>query len=691
MESARSRLRGPCCVSRRHRAGAKRHVVPAVCSLWLLGLAAWSLAAQTAGSIVTHAIPIARAVIDAQQNVYMDGGGGCSGGGFGTPPICSPISIVKADATGKVIYSAMLGTGNSAASVDFAVDPAGEVYVLGSSTAPLVTSSNAALPAVPHGGPFAAKLSADGSTFLYLTYLPAAVATPAAIRLDAQGNAYIAGVNAASQPLVVKLNAAGSAFLYTTVVAGTAAPNSMPSLAVDGAGNAVITGQTDAADFPVTAGVLQPTLAGSQDTFVTKLDTAGNIVFSTYLGASAGAYAGPIQIDNAGSIYVGGGAGPGFPTTPGVYQPAAVVPLWSTGSTGFVAKIKPDGSAITWATYLPSNGVTNLAVSSTGEVYLASTAGVGVPMTASAPQPCSGGDQNVVIVHLSANGALLDATYFGNDQYDGPGGLTLPGDGSVLVTASLGNAGVQLAQIRFGQPGWAAPACMSPDVVNAATLVSQMRVAPGEFVTLTGFGIGPANGVSYQPGPQGQAPLTLGGVTVSFNGIAAPLIYAQSRQVNAQIPFEAAGASISVTLSYGGATFGPFATVSSIGMPGIFRLQAGVSTQAAAFNQDGSLNGPSNPAAAGSVVSFYGTGFGPLSPPCATGALNPPIAVPLLNSAQIGINSPPKIEYVGSAPTLLCGIVQINMQVPAGSGATTYSIVPGIGVWDQVSSTIYVQ
>jgi uncharacterized protein (TIGR03437 family) len=426
------------------------------------------------------------------------------------------------------------------------------------------------------------------------------------------------------------------------------------------------------------------------------LDNVGNIVFSTYLGQTGDAYVEPMQIDSTGSIYVGGSTGPGFPATPGTYQPVAIVPLWSAGRAGFVAKIASDGSAITWATYVPSNGIGNLAFGSSGDVYLATGAGVGFPMTASAPQPCIGGDYNVVVVHLDANGGLLDATYFGNDQADGTLGLTVPGDGSVLVAAGLGNAGTQLAQIRFGQPGWTAPPCMSPAVVNAATFVSEMRVAPGEFVTLTGFGIGPVTGVSYQPGPQGQAPLTVGGVTVSFNGIPAPLLYVQSRQVNAQIPFEVTGASVSVTLSYGGATFGPFSTVSSIGMPGIFRLQPGVSTQAAAFNQDGSLNGPSNPAAPGSVVSFYGTGFGPLSPPCATGALNPPVAVPLLNSGvEMAVNSPPTIEYIGGAPTLLCGIVQINMQAPTNSGATSspfsYSIEPGFGVWDLVGSTVWVQ
>lgn len=588
----------------------------------------------------------------------------------------------------------MLGGANSDSAVDWTVDAAGNLYLVGTSYSALPTTANAALPASPAGGPFAAKLRADGSTFLYLTYLPAAMAAPAAIRVDARGNAYLSGLNSGSQPVVTELSGDGSAFLYTTVLNGTAANSPAPVLAVDGAGNVAITGQADSPNFPVTAGVAQPLSAGSQNAFITKLDSAGNIVFSTYLGGNGGASSETIRMDSAGDIYIGGSAGAGFPTTAGAYEPTAVVPLWSAGGNGFVAKLKGDGTAIMWATYLELNGVPYLAVNSAGEVYLASGAGAVLVMTASAPQPCFGGNGDVVVMHLDAHGDLLDATYFGADQADGGGGMTLPGDGLVLVTASMGNGGVVLAQIRFGGPGWSAPACMSPDVVNAATFVSQMVAAPGEFVSLTGFGIGPEIGVSYQPGAQGQAPFTLGGVQVSFNGVAAPLLYVQSRQVNTQIPFEAIGDTISVTLTYNGATFGPFSMQARLGMPGIFRLQPGVSTQAAAFNQDNTVNGAANPAAPGSVVYFYATGFGPLSPPCVTGTLNPDGPAPLLYAA-VGINGvnaqSPALPYIGGAPTMLCGIVQINMQVPLDAGPGPFPMAPAFATQSMVGSTIVVQ
>jgi uncharacterized protein (TIGR03437 family) len=270
----------------------------------------------------------------------------------------------------------------------------------------------------------------------------------------------------------------------------------------------------------------------------------------------------------------------------------------------------------------------------------------------------------------------------------------LASDGSVLLAALTGDQGAVLARIRFGGPGWSAPACLSPDVVNAATLLSD-GVAPGEFVTLTGWGIGPENGVVYQSGPQGQAPLALGGVRVLFDGQPAPVIYAQSRQVNALVPFEIGGSTTAVSLEYNGVTFGPFSMPVNFANPGIFRLHPGVSTQAAAFNQDGTVNGPSNPASPGSVVSIYGTGFGPTNPPCATGGLNAPGPVNLaLDGVVVGNGA--LAQYAGGGPTLLCGVVQINLVIPVQAPPGPFllpirALMAGHSVTSQVGATIVVK
>jgi uncharacterized protein (TIGR03437 family) len=86
------------------------------------------------------------------------------------------------------------------------------------------------------------------------------------------------------------------------------------------------------------------------------------------------------------------------------------------------------------------------------------------------------------------------------------------------------------------------------------------------------------------------------------------------------------------------------------------------------------------------VVAFFGTGYGPLVPPCSTGGLNPPGPVPLYwSGSPIGY----PVEYAGSAPTLLCGIEQFNFRVPLtappGPLLLTPYINPGYG------STIFIR
>jgi uncharacterized protein (TIGR03437 family) len=98
------------------------------------------------------------------------------------------------------------------------------------------------------------------------------------------------------------------------------------------------------------------------------------------------------------------------------------------------------------------------------------------------------------------------------------------------------------------------------------------------------------------------------------------------------------------------------------------------------MNQDFTTNGPSNPAALGSIVSLWGTGLGTLNPPCATGALNPDAAVDLATGlgvifwdSQQQRNYP---LYVGSAPTLACGVEQINLQLPIDLQPGAYQLFP---------------
>jgi uncharacterized protein (TIGR03437 family) len=517
--------------------------------------------------------------------------------------------------------------------------------------------------------------------------LPDTAATVSAVAVDGQGNAYVAGQTGTAHAYITKLNADGSAFLYNVTLDGINS-ESATSVVADAVGNAIAAGWTSSKDFPVSPGVVQTQLAGAQNVFVAKLDAGGHIVLSTYLGGSGADTPHTVQIDSAENIYVAGQTTSlDFPTTPGSFQPAPIVPMWNNASPGgFIARLTATGSALVYSSYVmsldsPASGVSLLAVTASGEAYLAGSTGAGFPVTESAPQICFGGATDVFVAHLDPGGILLDATYIGGPLDDTVQNLAVANDGSVLLVGypAESTGMFTFSRIRFGGPGSSAPACLSPDALNAATLHSEGgpgAVSPGEFITLTGFGIGPKDGVAYQPDVQGQPPRQLAGVQVFFDGLPAPLLYAQSRQINALAPFELSGkTSTNILVQYNGVPVGPVTVPVLFGEPGIFRLQPGVSSQAAALNQDGTVNGPSNAASRGSVVTFWGTGFGPTGPPCATGGFNAPGPVNLAPGMSVQLNdyesfgefrtgrSNPAL-YAGSAPTLLCGVVQINMLVP---------------------------
>lgn len=131
---------------------------------------------------------------------------------------------------------------------------------------------------------------------------------------------------------------------------------------IDADGSIIMVGGTTADDFPTTAGAYDETwntggnqigAAGQSDAFVAKFDPAGDLVWSTVLGGPNYDRAYAIEVDDAGDIYVGGRAGPGFPTTNGSFQPdfAGGDPGFYGQQNGFIAKLSADGSTLVWSSY----------------------------------------------------------------------------------------------------------------------------------------------------------------------------------------------------------------------------------------------------------------------------------------------------------------------------------------------------
>src|SRR5579863_2556057 len=146
----------------------------------------------------------------------------------------------------------------------------------------------------------------------------------------------------------------------------------LAGLAADAQGNIYLAGTTQSPNFHLKAAV-QNHFAGGSDVFVTKLDAAGNIVYSTYFGGSGVDVATAMTVDAQGNVYVTGiTASTDFPTTPGAYS-SSVPPLSGAGAfISFLFKLNRDGST-GYATYFTNSQTSPnaIAVDSAGSAYLA--------------------------------------------------------------------------------------------------------------------------------------------------------------------------------------------------------------------------------------------------------------------------------------------------------------------------------
>ena len=212
------------------------------------------------------------------------------------------------------------------------------------------------------------------------------------------------------------------------------------------------------------------------------------------------------------------------------------------------------------------------------------------------------------------------------------------------------------------------PVGLAPKIANAASYMVG-GVAPGEIVSIFGTGIGPNPPTGLTIDGAGLVPDALGGVQVLFDTIPAPMLYAGPSQLNLVVPFEVAGKTNStMQIEYQGQVLwsGSLSVVAAA--PAFFTQDASGTGLAAALNQDGSVNSPTNPAASGSIISLFGTGAGQMNPASVDGQLaGSDPARPLQPvSATIG-GVPAQVTYAGPAPGLVFGVLQLNLKIPAGT------------------------
>lgn len=390
------------------------------------------------------------------------------------------------------------------------------------------------------------------------------------------------------------------------------------------------------------------TTTGGDWLSVTPLNRTALIVTASVGNLVKGTYSGRVTVSAPDSA----NKQKSLPVTFSVRDPVPASLLLSTTAMNFSVLVETNNPA-------PQN----LTISNAGEGALnwrvqAFTNDGGSWLTVSTD---GGSGPGAVSVALLAN-SLAPGVYRGVIIVTADGAVNSPGQVTITLT------------VRPPQPTFEARG-----IVNAASF-SPGFVAPGEIISIFGAYLGPRDPVVATLDPATQKlPTTLGGTTITFDGIPAALFFVSSNQVNLQVPYEVGNRTSSrMVVNVAGTPPTETSVSVSPATPGIFTIDG---TRAAALNQNLTLNSPDNPAAVGSVVVLYFTGQGLLDRKVETGALapsSPPFPAPALD---VGVNMDgfnARIAFAGLAPGFV-GLMQVNVEVPRGVRSGQVRVALGVG------------
>lgn len=338
------------------------------------------------------------------------------------------------------------------------VDGSGNTYITGSTlgtgfptTGGLDTSFNGG---TILGDAFVSKFSSSGA-LVYSTFLGGSGDdSGTAIKVDSSGNAYVTGnTNSTDLPgttgldntfgggsgsgdaFFSKLNSSGS-LTFSTYLGGSN-DETAEGIALDSSNNAYVTGTTNGDsgtdNFPVSNARQSTFGGGSNDAFVTKFNSSGGVVYSSYLGGNGSELAGGIAVDSSGNTYVTGG------TTSTNF--AIMSPYQATRKGArdiFVTKLTSSG-ALAYSTYLGGSDEDNasgIAIDSDGNFIVTGT-------TISADFPTKNpyltftdGFEHVFVTKFNSTGKLVYSTYLGGDITDFAGGIAVDAWGNAYVTGN---------------------------------------------------------------------------------------------------------------------------------------------------------------------------------------------------------------------------------------------------------------
>jgi hypothetical protein len=359
-------------------------------------------------------------------------------------------------------YATYIGGSGGDTGFAIAVDSSFDAYIAGVTNSTNFPFTGSAFQTANNGNAdgFITKMNSAGTALLYSTYLGGAGNDAVTALALYSGEVLVTGYTTSSNfPLrapagigttlpyqqiyggntdafISEINATGNILVYSTYLGGSGLDEGQ-GIAVDSSGNAYVTGFTQSANFPVTANALQSTLNGSQNVFITTMNSSGEaLVYSTYLGGSEADTAQAIQIDNASppNMYIAGYTfSSNFPTVSPVQKSLG------GGSDAFVAELNGGGTALTFSTFLGGSGndeAYGLALDGSKNIYVTGgTSSSNFPTTSGVFQPALKGAENAFVAKLNAGGTTLGySTYLGGSTSDQGNAIAVTSAGIAYVT-----------------------------------------------------------------------------------------------------------------------------------------------------------------------------------------------------------------------------------------------------------------
>jgi len=317
--------------------------------------------------------------------------------------------------------------------------------------------------------------------------------------------------------------------------------------------------------------------------------------------------------------------------------PAQNLQVSGTNSVPFTTQLQFDGTANQWLTVSPASGNTpaTLAVSVTPTGFAAGTY-----------------TGRIVITSPNASASV-----------------TVP---VTLVVSSIPNPVINA-------------------VANAANYATG-AVSPGENIVIFGTGVGPAtlaNGVVAN----NAFTTAVGNTRVLFDNVPAPVIYASAGQTSVMVPYAVFGrTTTNIVVEYSGVQSTALTYNVALSSPGVYTLNQQGTGPGAILNQDGvTVNSVTTPEKRGNVIAIYMTGEGQTNPQGVDGAIIPAavsaLKKPLLPVTVTVGGVDAVVQYAGSAPGLVSGVMQVNVTIPATAPTGTVPVVVTVGTAKSQSGT----